>query len=78
MDFGPGQAEIQTTQDDILVAGTLGVNSQVNVEHRSDAALNNDFPRERLVNSSEHPQQRRLSGTVVPEQRDTVAVADLE
>ena len=65
--------EEQAADDDVLVAGDLGVHADAEVEHRGHPAGHRRRPAGGLVDPGQQPQQRRFARAVVADQPDPVA-----
>lgn len=72
LDLVRRQAEQQGAHADVVVPVEVGVDSQIDVEHRRNTAARSHLSPDRLVDSRHRPQQRRLPCAIGPDQGDTI------
>src|SRR5271155_656726 len=68
-----GLPEEEPADDDVLVAGDLGVHADAQIEHRRHPTADHRGAARRLIDARKQPEQRRFPGAVVAYQPDSVA-----
>src|SRR5262249_3857250 len=77
-DLGSVHAEDRAVEEDVLPAGQLGMEARSDLEERADAAVDAEAARRRLGDPRGDLEERRLPGSVPPDDAEDVAGPDLE
>ena len=68
----------QSACNDVLVACRFGIHSEGYVQQRGDSTAPPHTTAHRFVCAHEYPEQRRLAGTVLTDETDSIAVFECE
>ena len=71
-------AHIHAAQDDVLLAGHVGVHADIDVEERRDPSRSHQFTPAGTIDAGQYLEQRGLAGAVEADQADPIALLDAE